>query len=71
MKSPELVCEQKQGGLVAKGSLCLGEPRASSALCLIPSISAMDMVMPLGVSRLGIILELQSLQLDFFFSLSI
>lgn len=47
-------------------SLWLGELWASSAPCLIPFISAMEMPMPLWIARLGIILKLQSLQLDYY-----
>lgn len=48
-------------------SLWLGKPWASSAPWFIPPSSATDVLVPPGIAQLGIILELQSLQLDYFF----
>lgn len=53
---------------MAKGSRCgLANPGQALLLVSSPPIGATDMLMTPGVGRLGIILKLQSLQLDFFF----
>lgn len=60
------------GWLHGKGvSLWLGKPWASSVPCFFPSSSAKDVLVPSGIAQLRIILELQSLQLDYFFPLSV